>query len=351
MGGQNHCTTTGLINSKSYCWKKSWRSFYFSELPEDEINEEETHSLLIHLNDTPSNEIPTWLDYLSKYKAIDKEIYIKVVRLLVKKSKVDNNYATSLRQLFNKDYELFGKWFEVFKSDTQLVFSAYLAALKNERYCDYKGEALALLTEEDPSFMNKIVDCIYENERYPDEHTSMPELTFLWERGNYLDAVEQYGKYVYIKEQSSYGFGGNIFTKLFSKEKGSAKPDELIIKKQGFIKHTVRNNFDEISYICFIFKAANCMGQSFRRELLGIFLQHNKKIDDFKKLEYEPTIRSCSGSQVPTLEKEKNYLITLLPLLNSVDLLEHRSNIEKRIEYKLKYIESEKKRDFLESRQ
>lgn len=340
-----------LIDRKSYRWKKNWRSFYFSMLPEDDINEDETHSLLTHLNETPSNELPAWLDFLSKYQVIDKEIYVKVVRLLVEKSEEDKNYAASLRQLFNKDYELFGNWFEVFKSDTQLVFSAYLAALKNERYYDNKGEALALLTEEEPSFMNKIVDCIYENERYPDEHTSMPELIFLWERDNYLDAVEQYGKYVYIKEQNSYGFGGNIFTKLFSKEKGRSEPDELMVKKQDFIKHTVRNNIDDIGYICFIFKAANCMGQSFRRKLLGIFLQHNKKIDDFKKLEYEPKSRSWSGSQVPTLEKEKNYLITLLSLLNSVDLLEHRSNIEKRIEYKLKYIESEKKRDFLESRQ
>ncbi|MCG9734762.1 Mrp/NBP35 family ATP-binding protein, partial [Pseudoalteromonas shioyasakiensis] len=60
-----------LINSKSYRWKKYWRSFYFSMLPENEINGDETYSLLIHLNDTPSNELPTWLDYLSKYQSID----------------------------------------------------------------------------------------------------------------------------------------------------------------------------------------------------------------------------------------------------------------------------------------
>ncbi|MBQ4852972.1 DNA replication protein, partial [Pseudoalteromonas sp. MMG012] len=114
-----------LINSKSYRWKKSWCSFYFSLLPEGDINEGTTNSLLIHLNDTPSKELPAWLDYLSKYQSIDKDIYIKVTGLLVEKSEVDNNYAFSLRQLFNKDCELFGKWFEVFKSDPQLVFSAY----------------------------------------------------------------------------------------------------------------------------------------------------------------------------------------------------------------------------------
>ncbi|MCG9736443.1 DNA replication protein, partial [Pseudoalteromonas shioyasakiensis] len=153
----------------------------------------------------------------------------------------------------------------------------------------------------------------------------------------------------YIKEQDSYGFGGNIFIKLFSKKRG-VESDGLITKKQAFIKHTVRNNIEEIGYISFIFKVANCMGEVFKLELLSIFLQLNKKLDDFKILEHEPASRFWSGSLVPVLEKEKNYLITLLPLFNSVDLLEHRSYIEKRIENKLKSIESEKKRDFLESR-
>lgn len=339
-----------LINAKTYRCRKYWCSFYFSMLPEESVNKDEVQSLLKHLNDTPSNELPNRLDFLSKYQTVDKGIYEQVLGLLVEKSKGDTNFASPLGHLFSNNSKLFGNWFDVFKSNIRLVFDVYLAAFKHERHWDYKGEALDILTQKDASFMDKIVDCIYENERWPDEHTNMPELDFLWERDNYIDAIEQYGKYVYHKEQGSYGFGGNIFSKLFLNEKGKTEAEELTIKKQTFIKHTVKNNIDEIEYICFIFKVASRLGEDFRRELLSIFLQHNKKIDDFKILEHEPTSRSWSGSLVPILEREKNYLITLLPLLNSVELLEHRSNIEQRIEYKLRSIESEKKCDFLESR-
>jgi len=339
-----------LINSKTYRWKKYWCSFYFSMLPEESINKDETQSLLKHLNDTPSNELPNWLDFLSKYQAVEKDIYVQVVRLLVEKSKEDKNYAAPLGQLFSNNSELFGNWFDVFTSDVSLVFDAYLAAFKLERYWDYKGETLDILTQVDASFMDKIVSSIYESERWPDEHTKMPKLDFLWGRDNYIEDIEKYAKYVYNKEQGSYGFGGNIFAKLFLKEKGKTEANELTIKKQTFIKHTVSNNIDDIKYTCFIFNIANYMSEDFRRELLHLFLQHNKNFGDFKTLDYELMTRCWSGSRVPILEREKNFLVSILPLLNSIELLEHRVYVEKQIEHKVKSIEYEKKQDFMESR-
>jgi DNA polymerase III delta prime subunit len=339
-----------LIHSKEYRWKKYWRSFYFSMLPEESVNEAEAASLLKHLNDTPSNELTNFLDFLSKYQAVDKDIYVKVVKLLVTKSKEDKNYAKPLGRLFRKNSDIFDSWFEVFESDIELVFDAYLAAFKLERYWDYKGETLDILTQKNADFLFKIIDCIYESERWPDSHTNMPELDFLWERDNYINDIEKYGKYVYIKEKDSYGFGDNIFCKLFLKEKGKKEVDELIEKKQTFIKHTILNNIDDIKYSCFIFNLANFMTENFRRELLSIFLQNNNNYDDFKTLDYELTTRSWSGSRVPILEREKNYLISILPLFNSVELLEHRAYAEEQIEHKNQSIEYEKKRDFLESR-
>ncbi|MEI6896574.1 MAG: DNA replication protein [Psychromonas sp.] len=339
-----------LINSKNYRWKKYWCSFYFSLLPDESITKADAESLLKHLSNTPSNELRNWLDFLSKYQAVDKEIYVKAVKILVDKSKEDKFYAKSLGHIFSDNSEIFGSWFEVFKSNEKLIFDAYIAVFKIEQYWDYKGEALDILTKRNANFLEELVDCIYENERYPDSHAKMPELDFLWERDNYIDDIERYSKYVYYKEKGSYGFGDNIFCKLFMKEKGKTAGDELTVKKQSFIKQTISKNIEDIKYSCFIFKIANNLGESFRRELLGLFLHENKNIDDFKLLETESNSRSWSGSLVPILEKEKNNLILLLPLLNSVELLEHRLYIEKRIEYKERYIKSEKKSDFLESR-
>jgi hypothetical protein len=339
-----------LINSKDYRWKKHWCSFYFSLLPEESITKADAESLLKHLNNTPSDELRNWLDFLSKYQTVDKEIYVKVVKLLVDKSKEDKYYAKSLGHIFSDNSEIFGSWFEIFKSEEKLIFDAYIAVFKIERYWDYKGEALDILTKRNTTFLSEIVDNIYEGERWPNSHTNMPELDFLWERDNFIDDIEKYGKHVYHKEKDSYGIGDNIFCKLFLKEKGKNEVEELIEKKQLFLKKTILRNIDDIKYSCFIFNLASYMSEDFRRELLSLFLQANNNYDDFKTLDYELTTISWSGSRVPILEGEKNYLISILPLFNSEELLEHKAYVEEQVEHKIKSIESEKKRDFLESR-
>lgn len=56
------------------------------------------------------------------------------------------------------------------------------------------------------------------------------------------------------------------------------------------------------------------------------------------------------GKSSSILEGERNFLESLLPLFNSIQFLEHKLYVEKQIEGKLKSIEYEKKRDYMESR-
>lgn len=338
-----------LINSKKYKRKKLWCSCYFSLLPEEFISENKVDLLLEHINTTSSDELANGIDFLLKYHTIDKDIFLKVTRILIAKSDSDKNYARPLGHIFSQPEKL-GAWIEIFKSEDELLFDAYLAVLKLDYHFDYSGEALDLLTTKNPGFLEKVVDCIYQNESRPSSHTNMPELDFLWGRQSFLKDLEQYALYVHNKEKDSLYIHDNIFRKLFLKEKGQPKENGLTAKKQTFLKYTLLNNVDNIQYVCFIFDMANFMSEEFRRELLSLFLQKNKEFKDFKKLEHVSRTMSWSGSKVPILEREKNYLISLLPLFNSVELLEHRAYVEKQIEYIVEAIENEKKRNFLESR-
>lgn len=338
-----------LINSKEYKRKKLWCSCYFSLLPEEFISENKVGLLLEHLNTTSSNELANGIDFLSKYCVIDKDIFLKVTRILITKSDSDKNYARPLGHIFDQPGK-FGAWVEIFESDEELLFDTYLAVLKLDHHFDYSGEALDLLITKNHSFLERVVDCIYQNESRPSSYTNMPELDFLWQRQSFLKDIEQYALYVHNKEKDSFYIHDNIFRKLFLKEKGLSEDNELTAKKQTFLKYTLLNNVDNIQYVCFIFDIANFMSEEFRRELLSLFLQKNNDFEDFKKLEYVSRTMSWSGSRVPILEREKNYLVNILPLLNSVELLEHRAHVEKQIEYKVEAIENEKKRDFLESR-
>lgn len=347
---QSSSDVFSLLNSKEYRWKKLWLSTYFASLPEESIADDDARLLIEHISNTPSNELRGWLDYLDKYKCIDDAIYSKVVRILTDKSHEDANYARSLGHLFSSHSSIFGNWFEVFEPDEELVFDAYLAAYSLERYWDYSGDALKLLLDRRFEFLYKLIDQIYENERWPDLHTNMPELNFMWEREGYIEEIEEYARYLQSKDEHSFRYRENIFSKLFTKEKGKTESEDMIQKKHNFFLNAVKKNALDIKFTCFLFNSAQYLSEEFRWELLGLFLSENAKFEDFQTLDYELTTRSWSGSRVPILERERNFLESLLPLFNSIQFLEHKFYVEKQIEDKLKSIEYEKKRDYLESR-
>ena len=338
-----------LLTNKEYKRKKLWLSVYFAQLPEASIGKNESDLLVDHICNVTSNELHERLDYLDKYKHADTAIYSKVVRVLVDKSKEDLNYARPLIHLFSNYSTIFGKWFDEFLPDKELVFDAYLAAFNLEPHWDYSGDALKLLLNERFDFLYKLIDQVYEKEKWPDSHTDMPALDFLWERENYLEDIEGYAKYLQCKDEHPYRYRENIFGKLFTKEEGEAEPEGIFLKKGEFFRISITNNADDIKFMCFIFNATQHLGEDLRRELLELFINANTKFEDFRALDYELTTQSWWGSQVPILEREKSFLESLLPLFNSIKLLEHKSYIEKQIEDKLKSIEDEKKRDYLES--
>jgi len=345
-----HKSIWGLINSKDYRRKKLWCSFYFSSIPTESISTKEVGYLLIHFNSTPSYDLTNWLNFLSKYRAVEVDIYPKVVRILLNKSIEDINYSRSLGHIFNRHSEVFDSWFEIFESDKSLIFDAYRAAFKVDSHFDYSGEALDILTTKKPDFLELVVDSIYERERWPSSHTKMPQLNFLWTRESFIEDIECYAISIYNKEKSSFRIHDSIFKKLFSKENDKANNIELTNKKHDFIKSTIIKNINDIKYVCFIFDVANKMSEDFRLEILNLFIHENGNFEDFKSVEYELTTTGWTGSRVPILEREKNYLIKVLPILNYIEFLEHKDHVEKQIEYKVEAIELEKKRDFLESR-
>ena len=338
-----------LLKNKEYRRKNVWLSAYFAQFPEESITKNESDLLIEHICNAPSNELHGGLDYLDKYKHADSAIYSKVVRVLVDKSKDDSNYARPLGHLFSNYSAIFGKWFEEFLPDKELVFDAYLAAFSLERDWDYSGDALKILLNERFDFLYRLIDQVYKKERWPNLHTDMPALDFLWERENYLEEIEGYAKYLQCKDEHPYSDRETIFSKLFIKEEGKSESEDIFLKKDEFFRTSITNNAADIKFMCFIFNAAQYLGEDSRRELLRLFIGANTKFADFQALHYELTTQSWSGSYVPILEREKNFLESLLPLFNSIKFLAHKSYVEKQIEDKFKSIECEKKRDYLES--
>ena len=76
-----------------------------------------------------------------------------------------------------------------------------------------------------------------------------------------------------------------------------------------------------------------------RIEYIKLFLSCNKDLELFKTWQLFSCSMMWSGSQVPLIQKQIDYLNHLLPLLNGLDYLNHRKYIEDEIENKKKYMD------------
>ena len=80
---------------------------------------------------------------------------------------------------------------------------------------------------------------------------------------------------------------------------------------------------------------------------LSTFIRHNRDFEAFAVLPLEPDSWSWSGSVVPVFQAEVDFLESLLPMLNSVELLRHKQRVEHIIQSLRDDIEREKRRDFM----
>lgn len=257
------------------------------------------------------------------------------------------DFIRPLSNLFNIHNDNFGKWVELFNGDTTLLLKSYLLSFQQDIHFDYSGKCLNILMDYDRELLAKVIDAIYEKEKHPSSYTCMPDLKFLWERAGFYEDVESYAKHVFEKEKSSYGIRDSIFTQLFANEKGAEDTGAIVVNKEMFLKKSISENKNDIDYICFIFESSTYMSEEVRIELIVHFLSLNQNIEDFKRVDYELTTSSWSGSRVPYIEKEKSFLMKVIPHLNSIELLEHKAYVEQQLEHKNRAIEYEKKRDFL----
>lgn len=325
-----------------------WVSHYYQQLPENEISYETCESLIGHIKNCLSHELPMWIDFLEKYIPHKEDIYSEFVRILVTKSASDPYFARPIERLFNRHNDKFGEWFNIFKCDESLPFDAYLSAIIISPHFDHNGEALKALVHVKFSFLYQLVDCIYEKEDHPSIYTNMPDLQFLWDRENYIEEIIDYSKYILKKDPHAFAHNDSLLRRLFSNKNGTNKKAAQNHRKMIFFKEAISRNTNDIKYICFIFNSAKFVSQEWKIKLLRTFLEKNKDLEDFKYLNRWLTARSWSGSRVPILQREMELQVSVMATLDSADLILHRAFLEEEIANKEQAIAYEKKRDYLE---
>ena len=109
----------------------------------------------------------------------------------------------------------------------------------------------------------------------------------------------------------------------------------------------INSHHQDINFIEFLFETIAYFPKERRSRLIFTFLQNNKKIADFKRLNIEPGAMSWSGGAVPVYQELIDYLKSILRMLDNAQLLEHRLYVQQRIDAWERRKNLEKKRDFI----
>jgi hypothetical protein len=118
-------------------------------------------------------------------------------------------------------------------------------------------------------------------------------------------------------------------------------------RQEELLTELINTRHEDIEFIRLLFDVIAYFPQERRSRLVFAFLQHNQNFADFQRLELESGFMSWSGSAVPVYQERIDYLKSLLPMMSSAQLLEHRVHIQQRIESLERQKELEKKRDFV----
>ncbi|MGA7952449.1 MAG: hypothetical protein WCA07_02905, partial [Gloeobacterales cyanobacterium] len=262
---------------------------------------------------------------------------INVVDMLLKKTSENLKYSNAFSSLFAYYSEASKALREIFKRNLDLLKRAYFIAMEANLITDYGGQILAHMIILDPSFFLEYVDWIYSTERQFDQYDRSCDYSFLWKRDDYE-----------VLMQKVFELRGSLDKSKFFKLKFKPTSDDPIRERQDrFLKRLIEQKYEDSLAMQSIFHLVLIFPFERRQSLLAIFLEHNKKFEDFKSLPFEPNSHSWTGSPVPMYQGYIEYHESLLPLLNTVDFLQHKQYIERQIQEYRKKIEEEKKKEFM----
>ena len=346
-------TTSGpevsnLLDSATLQLKEKWLTAYFVHIPEEQIDRSIVVQLVERFASIEKDYLPGQIGFLEKYINLEPLIFEQIVNILIAKSSDDATYGFPLFDLFNKYSEVNKKLFDIFPKDSPTVFKAYLCAYTATRDIDHDGSTLSRLIERDPAFLLRFVDKVYEVVDWPSVHTNMPDITFLWDGADYLEVVNSLVEHIAQTRDTDFPrLSHTLIEKLFPTGDGlSRKAAEPRAEVVEFLKFAIRKHHDNRPLIYGLFDIIKHMLPDVRLNMITFFVGLNDNFELFKHIDLLPN-SGWSGSRVPTLIADLNFLEKLLLLLNGVEYLQHKRLINQWIDDTKKSIAREKKSDFI----
>ncbi len=174
-----------LLKKFDYSTKRRWLFSFYMGLTPEQINERRLEELYALYREAEAQDMFDRLDYLLKYREVDKRVIPKVVEIISAKIELGYAPASALMQVVNDHLGTDESLLSMFEDDIEILKRAYLSVCKARQHDDYKSVVFSQILDVDPDFVLEYIDEMYEGETYVSRYDNQRNFSFLWLRDDY----------------------------------------------------------------------------------------------------------------------------------------------------------------------
>lgn len=337
-----------LLTVSEWHSKRKWIFAFFQSLPAQEITADHVRQLCENYEAAEFRDIPRDWDFLLNYRQQEPKLVVRVAEILLRKTQHDPVFGHTFSMLFNPHTQTSKLMGDLYADDVAMLKQAYLAFLQADIHGDYDGHVFNYLLDRDPDFIREYVNWRYRDQELPGRHDESRNYTFLWKRDDFLKLGVQLVEQIYDKEKERGHVWGWYLQAFFAIDKNTRATAHRTAREDELLRLLIDKRNSDQEFMQLVFGVVEEFEPQRRVQFVAHFLKHNKDFDDFKALPLEPSHSSWSGSAVPMLQGRVEFFESLLPLVNTVEFLQHKQHVERFIDGSRRSIEFEKKRDFIE---
>ena len=341
-----------FIEKQNFKAKDFWKFGIFAAIDENDITQTDVKNLLDLYKSADIANIPQYFNYLQKYENIKKDIALKILKVLCNRAISNNKFLITIETFF---YRFTSMLDEYIKTDKKLMETAYFMRLKDNINFDYNAAILNKFLNYDSDFIHRyiinILNATGNGVSSVDMHT---DFSILFNRKDHEEIFLKIIETIHKIPDKKFVFGKGEFLKSFFM--GFHSPLLDAQKTINIIKKFIDKYFLDKERMIFIsgllcefnndeFENAEI---DTRVHLYTYMVSKNSDYELFKSLEFEKNSRTAYGSWVPAIQRDIKFYEKLMSMMNTANLLKHRTFINEMIDDLKSRINREKKFDFME---
>ena len=341
-----------FIEKQNFKAKDFWRFGIFAAIDENDITQKDVKNLLDLYKSADITNIPQYFDHLQKYENIKKDITLKILKVLCNRAISNNKFLITIEMFFYRFTSMLDKYIKI---DKKLIETAYFMRLKDNINFDYNATILNKFLNYDSDFINRYIANILKTLSNGVSSVNMhTDFSILFDRKDCNTVFLKIIETIHKIPDKKFIFGKGEFLKSFFM--GFHSPLLDAQKTINIIEQFIDKYFTDKERMIFIsrliceFNSDESENANIdtRAHLYAYIISKNNDYELFESLKFEKNLRMSHGSWVPVIQRDIKFYEKLISMMNTANLLKHRTFINKIIDDLKRRIDREKKFDFME---